>query len=115
MTVAADAIEWAVRSVEYGFARGTTAVSLIPTRAGNGAMDQLARSGFFVPPALATIEAALDQSIALGRGRVFLDLWELERFASCTHCFPARRERLRQINEQQQFFPKIECAQCRGS
>ncbi len=104
----ADALHWARRSIDFAFTCGAGVVSLIPTRAGNGAMDALD----FTPPKLATFESALDYGIGLQRGRVFADLWDLERFSQCAACFPARRERLQQMNAQQGAIPRVKCAAC---
>ncbi len=104
----ADALHWARRSVDFAFTCGASVVSLIPTRAGNGALDTLG----FVPPKQATLEAALDYGIGLGRGRVFADLWDLEKFSECPSCFPARRERLQQMNARQTVIPRVSCAAC---
>ncbi len=49
-----EAVEWAVLSLEFAFECGETAATLIPTRAGNGAMDELSGVGDFSPPSLAT-------------------------------------------------------------
>ena len=105
----AEGLEWAVRSAEFAFDCGATVVSLIPTRFGNGALEALATVGQFAPPHLASLEAALEQGIALGRGRVFADLWDLEKFSNCPACYPARRERLNQMNLRQCSGPGIEC------
>ena len=50
-------------------------------RSGNGTMNVLADTGSFAAPGLSDIErsAALAISHAQGRGRVFVDLWDLER------------------------------------
>ena len=101
----AEALHWARRSIDFAFTCGAGVVSLIPTRAGNGALDALA----FSPPKLATLEAALDYGIGLQRGRVFADLWDLERFSECGACFPARRERLQQMNARQTAVPRPTC------
>ncbi len=47
-----DAVDWAVRSADFAFDCGARAVSLIPTRTGNGAMEALEAAGAFVPPTL---------------------------------------------------------------
>ena len=106
------ALEWARRSVEFAFDCGAGVVSLIPTRAGNGALDSLAASGDFAPPKLATFEAAFDHGVGLQRGRVFADLWDLEKFSSCPHCFSTRRERLQAMNARQVVLPRVNCAAC---
>ena len=106
------ALEWARRSVEFAFDCGAGVVSLIPTRAGNGALDSLAASGDFAPPKLATFEAAFDHGVGLQRGRVFADLWDLEKFSSCPNCFSRRRERLQEMNARQVVLPRVDCAAC---
>jgi uncharacterized Fe-S cluster-containing MiaB family protein len=112
LTDAAEALHWARRSLEFAFDCGATVASLIPTRAGNGALDALAARGDFAPPRLETLEAALDLGLGLRRGRVFADVWELERFSSCAACFPARRERLARTNLGQSPRPPVDCAKC---
>lgn len=108
----AEALGWSLRSLEFAFACGASVAVLIPTRAGNGALEALAARGEFSPPSLATLERALDQGLALGKGRVFADLWGLDTFSRCPHCFPARAERLRQTNLQQRSLPPVACAVC---
>lgn len=107
-----EALEWAVRSLDFAFDCGATVAALIPTRSGNGAMEALGEQGHFSPPALATLEAALAAGIAKGRGRVFADLWDLERFSNCGHCFAARAERLGVMNLQQTVPPLPRCGYC---
>ena len=109
-----EALHWAKRSVDFAFDCGATVVSLIPTRLGNGALETLAARGEFSPPKLATLEAALDYGIGLKRGRVFADLWDLEKFSDCKECFERRRARLHEINLQQSAQPPVICDRCRG-
>ncbi len=111
----AEALEWAVRSLDFAFDCGASVAALIPTRFGNGAMEALGEQGHFSPPALATLEAALASGIAQGRGRVFADLWDLERFSNCHHCFAARAERLQIMNLQQTIPPLPHCNHCGGN
>lgn len=112
LTEAEAAVEWAVRSAAFAFDAGARVVSLIPTRPGNGALDELARQGLFRPPALATLEQAVDGALALGRGIILTDVWDLERFAACPRCFPARRRRLQAMNLGQQALPRERCPAC---
>jgi archaeosine synthase beta-subunit len=107
-----EAIDWVVKSADYAFSCGATAVSLIPTRAGNGAMERLLESGEFVPPSLADLEAAQSRAIALGKGRVFVDTWDLGQFSRCEHCLDRRVERLQCVNLAQQELPFIPCGRC---
>jgi len=105
-------LEWAVKSAAFAFSCGAGAVTLIPTRAGNGAMDRLRESGQFAPPTLAALEEAQRGALALGRGRVFADTWALEAFSACPHCFAARRERLEAVNQMQRDLPAPRCEAC---
>ena len=111
----AEAVEWAVKSAEFAFACGASAVSLIPTRPGNGALDRLVQTGEFSPPRLETLEQALDAVVALKRGRGLGDTWNLECFSSCAVCFPRRRRRLEATNLAQEVQPPTECeGNCSG-
>jgi radical SAM enzyme (TIGR01210 family) len=105
-------VEWAARSAAFAFDCGATAVTLIPTRPGNGALERLQAAGEFVPPTLAMLESAHSAALALGRGRVFADTWALEPFAACPTCFTARRERLAAVNLTQQDAAPIRCRAC---
>ncbi len=111
---AEDALAWAARSIDFSFDCGATAAVLIPTRAGNGAIDALARRGDFVPPTLAMVERALADGIATfaERGRVFADLWDLDRLRDCAACFAGRRRRLERMNLEQRVPPPVACADC---
>ena len=110
-----EAAEWAVRSAAFAFDCGAGAVSLIPTRTGNGALDALRAAGEFAAPVLSDLEAAAAGALRLGRGRVFADLWDLDRLRACADCFPARRERLRFMNRLQREGRPVSCASCGGS
>jgi len=107
-----EAFHWAQRSIDFAFDDGAAVVSLIPTRFGNGALEALAERGEFSQPKLSTLEAALAYGIGLRRGRVFADLWDLEKFSGCDHCFAARLERLRKMNHAQAVPPSIRCLRC---
>ena len=111
----AESVEWCGRSVDFAFDCGSSVVSLIPTRAGNGALDALADTGDFLPPTLGMLEEAVARGVALRRGRVFADLWDLERLKDCGDCFDARMSRLRKVNLEQRVGPSISCAACGGT
>ena len=110
-----EALFWTERSMDFAFGCGATAVTLIPTRAGNGAVDALALLGEFQVPALGVAEAALEYGLGLRKGRVFLDLWDIERVPSCLRCRSARLDRLRAMNLSQQISPAVLCLECGGS
>lgn len=101
----AEALVWAKRSLEFAFDCGAAVATLIPTRFGNGALEALAARGEFSPPDLATLEAAFEYGLGLGRGRVLADLWNLDRLAKDAVDFPARAERLRRMNLMQSVLP----------
>jgi uncharacterized Fe-S cluster-containing MiaB family protein len=105
-----ECVDWALRSIEFAFDCEVRVCSVIPTRSGNGVMDRLEREGQFAPPRMASLEATLERGLALARGRVLVDLWDVERFQNCDRCGPARSDRLRQMNLSQQILPAIACS-----
>ncbi|HKK46089.1 MAG TPA: hypothetical protein VJ964_11250 [Balneolaceae bacterium] len=105
-------IEWTIRSVEFAFDCGVSACSIIPTRDGNGAMEKLHEKGQYLPPAIGALEKAFEQALNLNSGRIFVDLWDLKRFSTCTHCFNKRKDRLHQMNLDQKIRPGIKCDYC---
>lgn len=107
-----EALHWAQRSLDFAFGCGATAATLIPTRAGNGAMEILAAEGAFNPPALSTLQAALEYGINLHRGRVFADLWDVTPLIAKPCCFSARVERLREMNLRQEITAPVHCYSC---
>jgi radical SAM enzyme (TIGR01210 family) len=108
-----EALMWAERSLDFAMEQGATAATLIPTRGGNGAMEALAASGDFSPPALHTLESAMEYGLGLKAGRVFADLWGLRM--SCAQCHEQRADRLRQMNLQQVVMERIPCNCCGGA
>ena len=107
-----EAVEWACRSAAFAFECGARVVSLIPTRPGNGALEALQERGEFTPPDLSALEKALAGGLALSRGRVLADPWDLEKFSRCRSCFPERVSRLRAMNLAQRDLPRVSCAEC---
>jgi len=107
-----EGLEWAVRSIEFAQICGATVVVLIPTRAGNGAIEALQAMGEFALPRLETLEQALAAGIDLKRGRVFADLWDLDGFSRCSVCYPQRVARLREMNLCQETPASIVCDRC---
>ncbi len=112
--------DWLLRSVDFAIETGASVVSLIPTRAGNGALDALAAEGSFRSPRLADLERShalsLDRVLTAQRRaatRVFADLWDLNRFSDCPQCFDARRTRLHTMNLEQRVLPPVVCG-CEG-
>jgi archaeosine synthase beta-subunit len=109
--------EWLRRSIDVAFACGAGVVSLVPTRSGNGTLEALASEGLFRAPTLADVERSADLALAHAndRGRVFVDLWDVERFAVCSDCLAARRARLHRTNLEQRRLPPVLCPRCRES
>ena len=105
-----EGIEWAKRSMDFAFKAGVSTCVIIPVRAGNGSMDLLAREDYFSEPGLNALEEVLSYGIGLNAGRVFADLWDLDRFSACKHCVNQRRKRLQQMNLQQLILPEIRCS-----
>jgi len=107
-----EALHWAKVSLQFAMDQAATAVTLIPTRAGNGAMEALAAAGQFAAPALHTLESAMEYGLQLNAGRVFVDLWGLR--ATCAACHAQRTDRLRQMNLHQVVLDRIVCERCGG-
>ncbi len=107
----AEGLEWACRSLDTAFAAGAGVCCLIPTRGGNGAMEKLRREGNWSPPSLVSLEAAQEYGLLLRRGRVFADLWDIEKFFSCA-CSPLRAARIATMNRTQQIPAPVQCLLC---
>jgi hypothetical protein len=108
-----EGVHWAKESIRFAFDVGVECCVVIPTRAGNGAIDQLQRQGDFSPPRIESLEEVLEYGVGLGRGRVFADLWDIQQFSSCERCGPARALRMDTINRTQQHQPIVVCS-CGG-
>jgi radical SAM enzyme (TIGR01210 family) len=96
-------------SIDFAFDCGVNVVSLIPARFGTEQLDELSRTGEFSPPSLDALEESLDYGVARQRGRVFVDLWDIEKLGGCCRCLPDRVARLRKMNLSQRFTPRIAC------
>lgn len=109
-----EGIDWALRSIEHAFSQGVRVCCVIPTRDGNGIMEQLGQQRHYAPPKLSSLERV--QLEALQRynkqGRVFVDLWDAQRFATCPTCVEARMARMQRINLSQSIEPPLRCPQC---
>lgn len=101
-----EAIDWGCRSLDLAAAAGAAVCSIIPTRGGNGAMEALEDA--FKPPRLPALEKVIEYGLSRKRGRVFADLWNIERLSDCT-CSPARSDRLRIMNRTQCIPPPVTC------
>jgi hypothetical protein len=101
--------KWAKRSIDFAFNVGVECCVIIPTRGGNGAMARLQERGLFSSPRIESLEEVLEYGIRLKRGRVFADLWDIEKFASCAICSSKRIQRMRRMNLTQMIAPLIHC------
>ncbi len=105
-----EGIHWAIETIRYAFDSGTGSCTVIPTRAGNGAMDQLQARGLFHSPEIASLERVQEEGIGMGRGLVFADTWDLNLFSGCKQCFEARKSRIERMNLTQEIHPRVGCA-----
>ena len=106
--------EWAEAtrtSIDVSFSAGAEIVSLIPTRMGNGTLEELQREGHFEPPALSDLERALgdffegEEGRGAARGMVLVDLWNADHLPAPRCCAAARVDRLRTMNIIQRSLP----------
>jgi archaeosine synthase beta-subunit len=114
---AEESVEWTVATARAAVAAGATHVSLIPLRAGNGAMEELAAHGAWAPPTLGGLEAALDRCLmevaaSEAEAVVTADLWDVDRFASCEGCATPRRQRLERLNATGEAEAPVHCETC---
>lgn len=95
-----DTLRWAQRV-------GARHASVIPTRGGNGVMEQLAAEGLFNPPTATALEATLVESLRLESAMVVTaDLWDWERLRGhCDLCRAPRRDRMELMNRTQRWLP----------
>jgi len=105
-----DGVFWAERSIEFAFKAGVECCTVIPVRAGNGAMDFLMENGEFSPPDIHSLEIVLEYGIGLKKGRVFADTWDLGLFSKCPKCLEMRIARLSDMNLTQEMVPPVNCS-----
>jgi hypothetical protein len=108
-----EGVEWALKSIDFAFKNGVECCAVIPTRKGNGIMDSLPE-GQFSEPALSSLESVSQHGLALCRSgqRLFVDIWDAERFSKCSHCFEQRSARLNEMNLRQVVLPEVDCPKC---
>ena len=99
-------------SVEMAIESGSGVVSLIPLRAGNGAVDDLIQTGQASLPALRELEDAQEMGIQLAGTRCFADTWDLEIFSHCSGCLSSRSVRIQRMNVSQKVEPRVVCSEC---
>lgn len=81
---AGQQLQWTVDTARWARDRGATAISVIPVRGGNGAMERLAEQGRWRPPTLDALLRAAEAVMTLERPGfdVFVDCWDLEAFVT---------------------------------
>ena len=104
-----EGIFWAERSIDFAFSAGVECCTVIPVRAGNGAMDLLMEKNYFAQPDIRSLEKVLEYGIRLNSGRVFADVWDLVMFSSCKKCIDKRTNRLITLNLNQKITSPIRC------
>jgi archaeosine synthase beta-subunit len=105
-----EGIYWAERSIDFAFSTGVECCTVIPVRGGNGAMEELLKSGHFIVPEITSLEKVLEYGIGLRRGRVFADTWDLGLFSKCDKCLDHRTKRITQMNLMQEILTPVKCS-----
>lgn len=105
-----ESIYWTKKSMDFAFNSGVECCTIIPVRAGNGAMDFLLSTGDFSLPSIQSLETVLEYGIELNKGRVFADVWDLELFSNCDLCLDKRIQRINEINLNQKIIAQINCS-----
>ena len=109
-----EGVLWAKKSMDFAFDSGVECCVIIPTRAGNGALDWLHTNNYFSPPVIQSLEEVVEYGLAKNyQGRIFADVWDLGQFATCNVCLDQRYERLEKMNLMQKTYPPIGC-QCQS-
>ena len=104
-----EGVYWAKRSIDFVFNLGVECCTVIPVRAGNGAMDKLMENGDFSLPNIYSLETVLEYGIGLHAGRVFADVWDLGLFSNCKKCLNKRINRLTSMNLSQRISNQVVC------
>ncbi len=106
------AVDSCLATLEHAFSIGVDCCAVIPTRGGNGMMEKIKGSVGFEPPELFKVEAVADTAYRWNRGRVLVDLWDIESVSKCESCCLARVARLQAMNETQRWLEPIACDEC---
>ena len=104
-----EGIFWAEQSIDFAFSAGVECCTVIPVRAGNGAMDLLMGKNYFAQPDIRSLETVLEYGIRLNSGRVFADVWDLDMFSGCKKCIDKRTNRLITLNLSQKITSPVRC------
>lgn len=107
-----EGIYWAERSIDFAFNTGVECCTIIPVRAGNGAMELLMEKGDFNVADIHSLETVVEYGIGLKAGRVFADVWNLDLFSTCKKCTGQRTDRIVKMNLSQKIDLPVECEYC---
>ncbi len=101
-----EGVLWAEKSLDFAFSTGVECCTVIPVRAGNGAMEKLAAKGWFTPPSIDSLEKVLEYGLSLKAGRVFGDTWDLHLFSTSAPSFSQQLSRIQTMNLTQTLPPR---------
>ncbi len=104
-----EGLFWAKKSIDFAFNAGINSCTIIPVRAGNGAMEILSETGNYEQPNIKSLESVIEYGMQINAGSVFADLWDIEMFSQCPICFEERKNRLTQMNLNQKIHPQVLC------
>lgn len=104
-----EGIIWAQKSIDFAFDSGVECCIIIPVRAGNGAMEELMKTGDFHLPKIESLESVLQYGINLKAGRVFADTWDLGLFSTCLECLEQQISRINVMNLNQEIVFGEKC------
>lgn len=93
-----ECIDWTLRSIAYAANLGVDCFSIIPTRSDGPAFQRAKLEGSFSDPTGEQIEETFERALQLQAGRVFMDLWDAERFFSSAPSADVRIKRLESMN-----------------
>ena len=75
-------------------------------------MERLQETGEFTPPGIPNLEQAFERALDLKAGRVFADIWDIDKMPGCQVCREQRTQRLQAMNLAQTCLPAIRCSAC---
>lgn len=104
-----EGIYWAQKSIDFAFQTGVACCTVIPVRAGNGALEFLMETGNFSMPTIQSLEEVLEYGIGLNAGLMFADVWDLKQFSNCNTCLNERLQRITSMNLNQKIANRIKC------
>jgi len=67
-----EGIYWAKASIDFAHSIGVECCTVIPTRGGNGLLEQID----FEPPCLKSLQEVVEYGISKNKGRIFGDSWD---------------------------------------